>query len=143
MISKEQSLMIQKRYLEGIGFDAMAEEFGLNKHTVRKHCDTLRKKGLLPKVQQKVIRSPKVTSLKDVMDVWNEKAVFCDRERANKCLFGTCPTAANKCDYCLIVNHPRGCPPEECHRYIPGGAARRSGGFIKNQVEVYIDEFLL
>lgn len=137
MISKELSQRIQQRYREGVGFDAMAEEFGLNKHTIRKHCDHLRQMGRLPKVQQKIIRHTKEKKLNEYFDVWNDKAVYCDRKRANKCLFGTCATAANKCDYILITGHSRGCPSEQCHRYLPGGAARRSGGLLKEYVEVW------
>lgn len=137
MYSEELSKKIQEQYLKGTGYPRMEKMFGIPRQNLRKHIDGLRRKGLLPTVKQNICRTSKEKSIKEIRDVWNDKAVYCDRKKANKCLFGTCATAANKCDYILITGHSRGCSDKECHRFIKGGAARKSGGLLKEYVEVW------
>ena len=50
--------------------------------------------------------------------VWNEEPVKCTREVSMNCVWGTCETSPNLCDFLCRNGHSRGCHWKECHRFV-------------------------
>ena len=50
--------------------------------------------------------------------VWNEEPVKCTREVSMNCVWGTCETSPNLCDFLCRNGRSRGCHWKECHRFV-------------------------
>ena len=136
---KNKALIIEM-YMAGEKIKTIAEATGISMQTLPKHIQRLKQRGEIPPGRRKEIlprdvevkpkkELPKPKTKKQTLDelakVWNEEPVKCCTSVSKKCIWGMCQTqslsnvSANLCNYCFINSHSRGCPYEECHRFVP------------------------